>query len=115
MQAENYIKEIRLARELSQEDLAEKLGTRYQQISYLELGKRRLTWEWMLRLADALECHPLDLVRYPHPYETTKTKAQEKTNGHKIQNICGRSEQPSRKLSPDRGAQRSGARQDKAD
>ena len=62
MKYQNYIRKMREKRGLSQEQLAQKLNTTNPQISNLELGKRRLTWEWMQRLAGALECQPLDLV-----------------------------------------------------
>ncbi len=58
----NRIKELREDRGWSQEDLAHRAGTTNQQISNLENGKRRLTQDWMKRLADALECHPLDIL-----------------------------------------------------
>lgn len=67
MAEKNKIREIREARGLSQEDLAQALNTFNQQISHLELGKRRLTWEWMMRIAGVLECHPTDLVAAPAP------------------------------------------------
>jgi DNA-binding Xre family transcriptional regulator len=41
--------------------LAELIGTSNQQISHLEKGRRRLTLDWMERIAKALECHPSDL------------------------------------------------------
>lgn len=58
----NRIKDIREDRGLTQEQLAEKLCTSNQQIGRLENSERRLTWEWMQRIANALECHPMDLV-----------------------------------------------------
>lgn len=61
----NFIKEIRNAQGLTLEQLADKVGTTPQQINFLEAGKRKLTWEWMQRVANALECHPLDLVEGP--------------------------------------------------
>lgn len=68
----NYIRAIREDRGLSQEKLAALTNTTNPQISNLELGKRRLTWEWMLRLAAALECHPSDLI-YGLNGNTTQT------------------------------------------
>ncbi|MDP2207039.1 MAG: helix-turn-helix transcriptional regulator [Alphaproteobacteria bacterium] len=61
----NFIKEIRTSQSLTLDQLAERVGTTPQQINLLEAGKRKLTWEWMQRLADGLECHPLDLVEGP--------------------------------------------------
>lgn len=46
---------------MSLDALAWRVGTTNQQVSHLELGKRRLTATWFLRLADALACDPLEL------------------------------------------------------
>lgn len=62
MKHPNNISAIRKSRGLSQSELAERCHTQNQQISHLELGKRRLTWEWMQRIASVLECHPTELV-----------------------------------------------------
>jgi transcriptional regulator with XRE-family HTH domain len=58
----NRIAEIRKKRGLSMEKLAEKLNTSRGQIFQLETGKRKLTHEWMLRLAQALQCRPEDFI-----------------------------------------------------
>ncbi|HSV28777.1 MAG TPA: helix-turn-helix transcriptional regulator [Candidatus Omnitrophota bacterium] len=58
---QNRIREIRQDRGLSQEQLADKVGTTKAQISKLEKSQRRLTDQWMRRLAVALECHPGEL------------------------------------------------------
>jgi len=60
--ANNQIRAVRKAQELSLETLAALVGTTNQQISLLETGKRRLTVEWLIRLAKALSCHPWALV-----------------------------------------------------
>jgi len=60
--ANNQIRAVREAQELSLETLATLVGTTNQQISLLETGKRRLTVEWLIRLAKALSCHPWTLV-----------------------------------------------------
>jgi transcriptional regulator with XRE-family HTH domain len=57
------IKELREARGISQQQLADMVGTTNQQISHLENGKRKLTIEWLQRLARALGCSPFDLVQ----------------------------------------------------
>lgn len=57
----NRIKELREARDWSQEDLAERVGTSQQQIGRLEGERRRLTQDWMERIARALEVRPTDL------------------------------------------------------
>ena len=59
---ENRIRELRKARGLTLKRMAELLGTSNQQISHLEKGRRRLTLEWMERIAEVLECHPSDLL-----------------------------------------------------
>lgn len=59
---ENRIAEVRRARGLTLKRLAELVGTSNQQISHLEKGRRRLTVEWMERIAKALDCHPFDLL-----------------------------------------------------
>lgn len=61
----NFIKQLREQRNLTLQQLADACNTTHQQISNLENNKRKLTWEWMQRVADALECHPLDLVEGP--------------------------------------------------
>ena len=53
---------MREARGLTLESLAQRVGATNQQISHLEVGRRRLTVEWLLRLGDALGCHPWLLV-----------------------------------------------------
>lgn len=58
----NRIGELRKARGLSQQDLAEKVGTGRSQIVKLERGERRLTDGWMRRLARELGCRPADLI-----------------------------------------------------
>ncbi|WP_179954069.1 XRE family transcriptional regulator [Denitrobaculum tricleocarpae] len=58
----NRIKELRRLRGLTQDNLGKLAGTGRSQIVKLERGERRLTVEWMRRLARALECHPADLL-----------------------------------------------------
>lgn len=59
---DNRIRVFREARGLSLDRLAALVGSTNQQISNLETGKRRLTADWLLRLGEALECHPWALV-----------------------------------------------------
>lgn len=63
----NRIKELRDNRGLSLDDLANRVGTTNQQVSHLELGKRRLTADWMDRLANALDCRPWELIEETPP------------------------------------------------
>lgn len=66
----NRISEIRKARGLTLVEVAERAQTSNQQISHLERGRRKLSYEWMERLAAALSCHPLDLLANPPtPFE----------------------------------------------
>ena len=59
---ENRIRELRKAQGLTLKQVAKIVGTSDQQISHLEKGRRRLTAQWMERLAEALNCHPADLL-----------------------------------------------------
>lgn len=58
----NRISELRNARKISQDRLAEMVGTGRSQIVKLERGERRLTVEWMERIARALQCDPAELL-----------------------------------------------------
>lgn len=62
MQQMNRIRNLRLARGYSLQDLAEKIGTSKSQIDKLEKGERRLTLDWMRRLADGLTCTITDII-----------------------------------------------------
>lgn len=53
---------MREARGISLEALAAEAGATNQQVSLLETGKRRLTVDWLMRLAEPLNCHPWKLV-----------------------------------------------------
>jgi len=62
---ENRISQLRRAQGLTLQHLAERVGTTNQQISHLEKGRRRLTVDWMERLATALACQPFELLSAP--------------------------------------------------
>ena len=62
MASGNRIRELRERAGLTLDALAERAGTTNQQISHLEMGKRRLTVDWLRRTARALGCHPWLLV-----------------------------------------------------
>lgn len=66
---DNRIRSFREARGLSLESLADKIGTTNQQVSLLESGGRRLTVDWLVRLAEGLKCHPWELVGESLPPE----------------------------------------------
>jgi len=59
---DNQIRHWREKRGLSRRELAEKANSSEPQIVKLERGERRLSQEWMVRLANALECSPADLI-----------------------------------------------------
>jgi transcriptional regulator with XRE-family HTH domain len=61
----NRIRELREARGLSQAALAAKVGTTQPTIDRLEKGDRRLTEDWMRKIADALAVSPADLILAP--------------------------------------------------
>ena len=60
--ASNRIRELRKARGLSGEELAQATGTSVQQIYRLETGARRLTIEWVRRLAKGLGCSEYEFL-----------------------------------------------------
>jgi len=68
---ENRLKKIRQSRKLSQEKLAQMIGTTNQQIGKLERGDRRLSDRWIYPLAEALGVAPSDLLENPEPAKVT--------------------------------------------
>ena len=64
----NRIQEFRTARGWSLQKLADAVGTSKSQIDKLEKGLRRLTVDWMVRLARPLGCDPRELMM-PEPQE----------------------------------------------
>ena len=58
----NRIRELREARGLTQQQLADACGTTQPTIDRLEKGIRQLTEKWMQRLASALQVEPADLL-----------------------------------------------------
>ncbi len=58
----NLIRDIRRAKNLTLQQLAASVGTTHQQILRLERGERRLTTDWMARIAPALGVTPQDLL-----------------------------------------------------
>lgn len=57
-----FIKEWRKFRDLSQEELAHRAGMSPGNLSLLENGKISYTQDSLQRLADALDCDPVDLL-----------------------------------------------------
>lgn len=60
--AAERLRELREARGLSRRALAERVNCGESQIVKLERGERRLTLDWVERLAAALEVRPTDLI-----------------------------------------------------
>lgn len=58
----NYLKAWREFRKMSQDTLAEKVGTAKGVISLLENGKRPLSDSWLRRLAEALDTRPGHII-----------------------------------------------------
>lgn len=58
----NTLRPLRLSRGLSLQDLATRVGTSKAQIDKLERGDRRLTVDWLQRLAQALDCAATDIT-----------------------------------------------------
>lgn len=58
----NRIRELREMAGLTVDELAARANTSSPQIRRLETGARRLTVDWMNRIAHALECSPTDLL-----------------------------------------------------
>lgn len=58
----NRIKELREKQGLTLQQVADAAETTLQQIQRLENGKRRLTDEWMRRIAPILGVHPASLL-----------------------------------------------------
>ena len=59
---ENKLRLWREFRQMTQEQLAEEIGTTAAVISLLESGKRRLSLKWLLKLAPALRTTPGFLI-----------------------------------------------------
>jgi len=73
----NRLREIREQAGLSMQALATLVGTTAPQINKLEKGERRLTLDWMTRLATALGIEPKDLL----PPATAKPRPSVPTIG----------------------------------
>ena len=62
-----YFKEWREHRGLTQEQLAERLGTGKSAVSKMETGKSKYNQSSLEAWADALSCSPADLISRPPP------------------------------------------------
>jgi len=75
----NYIREWRSLRKLSLEEVGEKIGADKTQVSRLERGERRLTQEWLEKLAKALTTTPAELLQPPrHTIPMTRLPLNER-------------------------------------
>ncbi len=63
---QNRILELRKERRLTLAELADKIGSTPQQIGRLEKGERRLTTDWMEKIAIALDVPAEDLMSSSH-------------------------------------------------
>lgn len=61
----NFLAKWRAKKQLTQEQLADRLGTYKGQISNWESNKRAMSWAVVMALAEALEIEPMDLFRDP--------------------------------------------------
>ena len=64
---ENRIRILRKERGLTQEEVAELVGTSFGTVSKLETGRRRLTSDWIARFAKAFDVPPTDIITEPLP------------------------------------------------
>mgnify|MGYP000226750175 CR=1 FL=1 len=58
----NRARQIRETRSLSLQNSADACDTDSSNISRLETGDRKLNFEWMQKIAQALDCQPYDLL-----------------------------------------------------
>jgi transcriptional regulator with XRE-family HTH domain len=59
---QNKVRELRIAKGLTQEGLADLIGCSFQQVSRLENSSRKLSIEWRLKLAPHLGSELLDIT-----------------------------------------------------
>lgn len=69
------LERLRDKADLSQQKLADKIGTSQSQIDRLEKGLRKMTPQWAKRLAPALECHWLELMDETPPAQLEPQEA----------------------------------------
>lgn len=66
------IRKLRKARELSQEQLAERVGTSPKYLSRIETGRENPTLDLLLRLARGLKVEPYEILQFHHEGETPR-------------------------------------------
>ena len=57
-----YIRDIRKARHMTMKELGKKVGVTESAIQLYETGKRKVDYEMLLKIAEALDCSALDLL-----------------------------------------------------
>lgn len=72
-QAATRLRQFREAKDLSREDLAKLAKTHHNQIQKLENDERKLTIDWIERLAPHLDVEPEDFVRPDEPHHEQLT------------------------------------------
>lgn len=97
----NNIKAVREARNLTQEALAQKLGTSKAQVNRLEKSVRKLTVEWLLRICGALDASADEIVDLPLSKKVGGRKADQALMG----TILGAIFEAAEKLGVDVGRQ----------
>ncbi|MCZ4279782.1 LexA family transcriptional regulator [Kiloniella laminariae] len=103
---DNRIKELRLAKGLTLQQVADKAGTTKAQVMKLEKGDRRLTDLWMVRLSIALACDPKELMdtsrasRHLPARDSRGDQLDDELDSHEEE--TGRSSAGSRKTDPNR-------------
>jgi DNA-binding XRE family transcriptional regulator len=76
--SKNRIAQIRKARGMTQQELADQVGAHWITISKLERGIIKLTTEWMEKVANPLRVHPWELL--PNPLRSGLAEADWRTD-----------------------------------
>ncbi len=76
----NKLRQLRKERGLTLSDLAEKMGTDHQHISRIERGKSKLTVDFLLKLANALETPLEGIMENSLKKESVDQKKEELLN-----------------------------------
>jgi transcriptional regulator with XRE-family HTH domain len=63
------IKEIRNSKNLSQKDIAQKIGMKQSGFGLIENGARGLSYSDLLQIAMAFEMDVIDIITYPYKYK----------------------------------------------
>jgi transcriptional regulator with XRE-family HTH domain len=62
---QNWLKEIRKERGLTQEELGALVGVKDSHITMIEKGRRGINADMLVRLSVALQCHPAEITDGP--------------------------------------------------